>query len=54
MPANGKAVLNDEQKKILRWSDQPTYIKSSHPYLQMTPDFDKALQAMWAEVLQAK
>lgn len=54
MPANAKAVLTDEQKAILRWSDQPGYIKVSHPYLQMTPDFDKALQAMWAEVLQAK
>ena len=54
MPANVKAVLNDEQKKILRWSDQPGYIKNSYPYLQMTPEFDKALQAMWAEVLQAK
>ncbi|MDQ7247902.1 polyamine ABC transporter substrate-binding protein [Dongia sedimenti] len=54
MPANSKAVLSDEQKAILRWSDQPGYIKVSHPYLQMTPEFDKALQAMWAEVLQAK
>ncbi len=53
MPANSKAVLTDEQKAILRWSDQPGYIKTSHPYLQMTPEFDKALQAMWAEVLQA-
>jgi spermidine/putrescine transport system substrate-binding protein len=54
MPANRKAVLDDEQKAILRWNDQPGYIKVSHPYLQMTPEFDKALQAMWAEVLQAK
>jgi len=36
---------SDEQKTILRWSDQPGYIKTSYPYLQMTPDFDKALQA---------
>jgi spermidine/putrescine transport system substrate-binding protein len=54
MPANSKAVLTDEQKAILRWNEQPGYIKVSHPYLQMTPEFDKALQAMWAEVLQAK
>lgn len=54
MPANSKAVLTDEQKQILRWNDQPGYIKTSYPYLQMTPDFDKALQALWAEVLQAK
>jgi spermidine/putrescine transport system substrate-binding protein len=54
MPANSKAVLTDEQKAILRWNEQPGYIKSSYPYLQMTPDFDKSLQALWAEVLQAK
>ena len=54
MPANSKAVLTDEQKAILRWNDQPGYINVSHPYLQMSPEFDKALQAMWAEVLQAK
>jgi spermidine/putrescine transport system substrate-binding protein len=54
MPANSKAVLSDDQKSILRWADQPTYIKNSYPYLQMTPDFDKKLQALWAEVLQSK
>jgi spermidine/putrescine transport system substrate-binding protein len=54
MPANAKAVLDAEQKKILRWDEQPGYIKTSHPYLQMTPEFDKKLQALWAEVLQAK
>jgi spermidine/putrescine transport system substrate-binding protein len=54
MPANSKAVLTADQKSILRWSDQPTYIKTTVPYLQMTPDFDKKLQAMWAEVLQSK
>jgi len=54
MPANSKAVLNDDQKAILRWSDQPGYIKISSPYLQMTPALDKELQALWAEVLQTK
>jgi spermidine/putrescine transport system substrate-binding protein len=54
MPANSKAVLTDEQKTILRWNDQPGYIKTSYPYLQMTPDFDKKLQALWAEALQSQ
>lgn len=54
MPANQKATLTDEQKKILRWDDQPGYIKVSYPYLQMTPELDKKLQAMWAEVMQTK
>jgi spermidine/putrescine transport system substrate-binding protein len=54
MPANSKAVLTDEQKTILRWNDQSGYIKTSYPYLQMTPDFDKKLQALWAEALQSQ
>ena len=54
MPANTKAVLSEDQKAILRWSDQPGYIKTSYPYLQMTPALDKQLQALWAEVLQTK
>jgi spermidine/putrescine transport system substrate-binding protein len=54
MPANQKASLTAEQKTILRWNDQPGYIKSSYPYLQMTPDLDKKLQALWAEVMQTK
>lgn len=52
MPANTKAALTPEQKKILRWNDQPTYIEHSYPYLQMTPEMDKKLQALWAQVMQ--
>lgn len=54
MPANTQAALMPDQKKILRWDEQPGYIKSSYPYLQMTPAFDKQLQALWAEVMQSK
>jgi spermidine/putrescine transport system substrate-binding protein len=54
MPANKKAVLTAEQKTILRWDDQPGYIKSSYPYLQMTPALDQKLQALWAQVMQGK
>ena len=54
MPANGKAVLTAEQKAILRWGDQPGYIKASYPYLQMTPALDQKLQALWAQVMQGK
>ena len=39
---------------ILRWDDQPGYIKVSYPYLQMTPEMDQKLQALWAEVMQGK
>jgi spermidine/putrescine transport system substrate-binding protein len=54
MPANTQAALTPAQKTNLRWDDQPTYIRDSYPYLQMTPAFDKQLQAMWAEVMQGK
>ncbi len=54
MPANSAALLTPAQKTILRWNDQAAFVKSSHPYLQMTPEFDKKLQALWASVLQSK
>ena len=54
MPANTEASLTPAQKTILRWDDQAVFVKSSHPYLQMTPEFDKKLQALWASVLQSK
>lgn len=52
MPANRNAALSAEQKAILRWDDQPGYIEISYPYLQMTPEFDQKLQALWAQVMQ--
>jgi spermidine/putrescine transport system substrate-binding protein len=54
MPANTQAALSPEDKTILRWDQQPAYIKSSYTYLQMTPTLDKQLQALWAEVMQGK
>ena len=54
MPANSKASLTADQKAILRWDDQAGYIKVSYPYLQMTPEMDQKLQALWAEVMQGK
>jgi hypothetical protein len=29
-------------------------LKTSYTYLQMTPDFDNKLQALWAQVMQGK
>jgi spermidine/putrescine transport system substrate-binding protein len=54
MPANTQAALTPAQKTDLRWDDQPGYIKTSYPYLQMTPALDKQLQALWAQVMQGK
>ena len=54
MPANRQATLDDAQKKILDWSEQPGWIARTATYPAMTADFDKKLQTLWAEVLQAK
>ena len=52
MPANGKATLTAAQKKTLRWDEQPKFIAKSYPYPSPTEAFDKAMQDLWADVLQ--
>jgi spermidine/putrescine transport system substrate-binding protein len=54
MPANTKAALTDEQKKILRFAEQPDFLKRAQPY--PTPDeaLDKKMQDLWTEMLQAQ
>lgn len=52
MPANSKATLTDEQKATLRWDEQPTFLAKSYPYHSPTEAMDRAMQDMWAEVLQ--
>ena len=52
MPANRKAVLNEADKTILQWAQQPAYIARTATYPQLTPAFDKTLQKLWTEVMQ--
>lgn len=52
MPANSKAILTPEQKKILRWDEQPKFLANSYFYLQPDEDFDKAMLDVWTEFLQ--
>jgi len=52
MPANSKATLTDEQKKRLRWDEQPGFLAKSYPYYSPTEAMDKAMQDIWAEVIQ--
>lgn len=52
MPANSKANLTAEQKKILRWDEQPKFLSNSYFYLQPDEAFDKALLDVWTEFLQ--
>jgi spermidine/putrescine transport system substrate-binding protein len=52
VPANSKAALTDRQKKTLRWDEQPKFLARSHPYPSPSESLDKAMQDLWAEVLQ--
>jgi len=52
MPANAKVTLTDEQKKRLRWDEQPGFLAKSYPYYSPTEAMDKAMQDIWAEVIQ--
>jgi spermidine/putrescine transport system substrate-binding protein len=52
MPANSKAILTAEQKKILRWDEQPKFLANSFFYLRPDEAFDKALLDTWTEFLQ--
>jgi spermidine/putrescine transport system substrate-binding protein len=54
MPSNTKADLNDDQKKILRFAEQPEFLKRAQGYPAPNEALDKKMQDMWTEVLQAK
>ncbi len=52
MPANSKAALNDEQKAILRWDEQPGYLANSYPYYIPDAELDALMLEAWTEFLQ--
>jgi spermidine/putrescine transport system substrate-binding protein len=52
MPANGKATLDDTQKQVLRWDEQPGFIENSSLYISPSDELDQAMQAVWTEFLQ--
>ena len=54
MPANTKASLNDEQKTILRFAEQPEFLKRAQPYPAPSEDLDKKMQDVWTEMIQAQ
>ena len=54
MPSNQKASLSDDQKKLLRFAEQPAFLRRSQPYPSPDADLDKKMQDMWTSVLQAK
>ena len=54
MPANTKAALNETQKKILRFAEQPDFLKRAQGYPAPSEDLDKKMQDMWTEMIQAQ
>jgi spermidine/putrescine transport system substrate-binding protein len=54
MPASSKAALNDEQKAILRFAEQPEFLKRAQPYPAPSEDLDKKMQDLWTEMIQAQ
>lgn len=54
MPANKKAALSDEQKKTLRFDEQPAFLARAQPYPAPSADLDKKMQDLWTEMLQAQ
>jgi spermidine/putrescine transport system substrate-binding protein len=54
MPANRKAAINDAEKKILRFDEQPAFLARAQRYPAPDADLDKKMQDMWTEMLQAQ
>jgi spermidine/putrescine transport system substrate-binding protein len=54
MPANTKAALDGDQKKILRFDEQAGFLARAQPYPSPDADLDKKMQDVWTEVLQAQ
>ncbi|MFN0113231.1 MAG: extracellular solute-binding protein [Paracoccaceae bacterium] len=54
MPANAKAgdQLSADQKAILRWDQQPDFLKRAQLYPIPDAALDTAMQDMWTEMLQ--
>ncbi|MBI2720272.1 MAG: spermidine/putrescine ABC transporter substrate-binding protein [Rhizobiales bacterium] len=54
MPANTKASLSDDQKRILRFAEQPDFLKRAQGYPAPSEALDKKMQDLWTEMIQAK
>lgn len=54
MPANSKAALNDDQKKILRFAEQTDFLKRAQEYPAPSEDLDKKMQDLWTEMIQGQ
>lgn len=53
MPVNKNAALTNEEKKVLRWDEQPTFLANSHLDVRQEPELDSAMLDLWTEFLSA-
>lgn len=54
MPANKMAALDASQKKILRFDEQPGFLKRAQHYPAPNADLDKKMQDLWTEMIQTQ
>lgn len=54
MPANRQAALTEEEKRILRFDEQPGFLARAQLYPAPDEALDKAFQDAWTEMLQAQ
>ena len=54
MPASKNAALDAEQKKILRFDEQPAFLARAQLYPAPDEALDKAMQDVWTEMLQSQ
>jgi len=54
MPANKKAALSDEQRKVLHFDKQPEYLERAQLAPAPDAELDKKMQDVWTEVLQSQ
>ena len=53
MPVNKNAALTNEEKKVLRWDEQPTFLANSQLGFRQEPELDSAMIELWTEFLSA-
>lgn len=54
MPANRQAALSAEEKRILRFDEQPAFLARAQPYPAPDAALDRQMQDVWTEMLQAR
>ena len=54
MPANKQAALDADQKRILRFDEQASFLGRAQGYPAPSEDLDKKMQDVWTEMIQSQ